>query len=189
MAGARTAIAKGRIFQLVDSRLNSLKEEYLTQLEKGVPLTDIGTSSGIVYSDSVAQHVKQDVFGAWWPNVPLKEELIRSAYMHAMRIALAPLKHQPPDPPKPIVTYWVVGLKDFELMVAESEKQVTVFLITPKHPEVPLPPPPADVTENLWLVAPAARVEEVKALFPQEWKLEAPQDLVTGVRALRLKGY
>jgi hypothetical protein len=189
-SGALTPVSKGRLIQAIDARLKSPRREYLDELEKGsAELVEIGLDTRIVNTPKVEEHVRTEIFGSWWPDVALKPEIIRSAYIQAMRVALAPLDRRPPDPPKPIVTYWVKGMKNFELMVAESEQQVTVFLLTPDHPAHLPPPAPADVQENLWVIAPDARIAELRATFPKDYNLEPPETLGRGVQAQRVRGY
>jgi hypothetical protein len=189
MPGAPTVVSKGRLIQAIDARLSSPRREYLEELEKGLPLLDIGTGAGIVNTPQLEQHVKAEAFGSWWQAFPLRAEIVRCGYIHALRVALAPTKRQPPDPPKPIVTYWVTGLKEFELMVAESKQQVTVFWLTPDPPPRPLPPPPDDVLEDLWVIAPEPRISEIRSYFPENYHIGDAQSLLGEIKAQRVKGY
>lgn len=60
----------------------------------------------------------------WWPTIPNKETIIREGFIKAVELAILASGI-------PVVSYWVVGVSTFEVMVAKSEVQVTVFLLTP----------------------------------------------------------
>jgi len=178
----------------IDQRLRDPKPEYLEELEEGQSLFGIGLDSGIV-TDEQEAHVLGEVFGgsdsprAFWPKLELKQEIVRAGYIQALRIALAPLRRTPPDRSKPIVSYWVVGPEDFEIMVAESAQEVTVFLLTPRFAPPAPPRPPGDIQEDLWVIAPEARIAEIRARFPPAYNLEDPKKLGAGVQSQRVKGY
>src|SRR5262249_17937572 len=146
MGGTLTTVSKGRLIRAIDQRLRVPKQEYLDELQSGQPLLSIGLDSGIV-ADAQQDHVRVEAFGgpdsprAFWPKLQFKEQIGRAGYSQDLQIAVAPLRRNPPDPPKSIVSYWMVGGENFEIMVADSVQEVTVFWVTPRF-SPPTPPAP-----------------------------------------------
>lgn len=185
MPGAKTTVGKGRIVNDADSILGAPTEELLDGLKNAVRLSDRALAVGVI-SPGDKPHVDTDWFGAsWWPDYPAKEEIVKDAYIKAMELSLANAE------PKPVVSYWLYGLERFEAMVAESDHQVTLFIITPSHPPVTLPPPTEALLEKLWIIAKEDRIAEIRDSYPPGYNMDQliEPGFPTGIKRLRVKGY
>ncbi|HZR83416.1 MAG TPA: hypothetical protein VFD92_20140 [Candidatus Binatia bacterium] len=180
-------ITKGRIITNADLNLrhptHALYEglRAIPRMSDRAALPEFG-----VLRESDKPHVDDEFFGKkWWPEIQHKEDIVREGYLKAMKLSLAHAIQ------KPIVSYWITGLPKFEVMVAESDHQITVFLLTPLPPEPQLPPAEKTYDENLWLIAAEERIAELRDAHPAAYemaKLEEPTTTV-GIRCLRAKGF
>ena len=176
-------LTKGITFRSLD-RIIGLGNptEFRKDLASRAKLGDLGIKHGVI-DKSAKTHVEEDAFGgfkilkAWWPGFAKKEEIVREGY------ALAYEKAGEGKKMLPIITYWVTGGNHFEIAVARSDHQVTVFLATP-----PPPPPTKDrkeVDEDIWFVATTDRIEEIASHHRTPPTTGATRS--AGVRWLRVK--
>ena len=146
--------------------------------------------------NSQRPHIDDEVLGsgdeAYWAYHQNKAEIIRGAYIQALEMALGIDRPNPPNPPKPIVSYWIQGLDTFEMIVSETPREVQVFMCTPPDKAAAVPPAPADVDESLWIVAGEPRVDAVRdrmASGNYEIEDKKPIEGAPGAFSQRLKGY
>lgn len=186
---ANVVIKKGKIFRAADANLSKPTGAIRDALDVAAKLSDNGIKTNVM-KESDRDHVENEAFGAgpdaWWNTIANKEKIVKQGYLEAMRISLSEAV------PLPIVTYWVSGPSHFEMVIAKSKYQVTLFFVTPPHTSKGVPNDPANaVVEDLWVVAEKARIDEIKASFPPGYDLDA-LDLPagnSGLRCLQLKGY
>jgi hypothetical protein len=195
---ADVVIKKGRLFSGADADLEVPTQELYDLLKAAGRLSQRGIDAGAL-EESDREHVEVVTLGEelreddekerkpWWPGIRLKEEIVRAGYLEAINISL---KSQIP---LPIVSYWVSGPETFEVVIAQSDHQITVFFITPKHDtrRVPRTQTATARTERLWVVAPKQRIDAIKASFPEGYgmnDLDKPTE-VDEIRCLQLKGY
>lgn len=184
-----STIVKGRILRLIDQRLQHPRTEFLQELESGQGLSGIARSLGYIDAGAGTHHADVEMLGnhdgeSWWPDQQAKAAKIRAAYIQALRLALEY------TPPKPVVTYWIREGPRFETMVADSQREVHVFWLTP---EAPAPAPPAagnEFREDLWLVSTPERIQQIRAPL-QQYQVEEPFELpkANGVQCFRIIGY
>lgn len=180
-----TRIMKGEILRKADEDLESPTAEILDNLLDN-DLWQAGRNRPVLKAGDEA-HVKDDWFGTnWWPNALLKEQVLRTAYAKAIQMALSDAKV------RPVVSLWISGMTEtFEAAVMDSPQQITVVLLTPKHPETELP----DVTEvfpdTVYAVAPASAIDDIRASYQGKYQLEAAEEPIpgNGVKVQRLIGY
>lgn len=179
-----TRIMKGWILRRADEDLVVPSEEILDNLLNN-QLWEAARARDVV-EESDESHVKNDWFGSnWWPNVPLKQEVLRSAYVKAVQLALSGV-------PRPVVSLWICGAEDtFEAAVMDSPSQITVVLITPPHPKAQLPPEAATFPDSVYAVAPAASIEAVRNGYEGKYSLPDAEEPISssGVKVQRLIGY
>jgi hypothetical protein len=189
MGGRLSVIAKGRLLRLVDQNLQAPTADFLDELTRGDAMVDLGLAKQILQPGQEG-HVNDEVFGdatnpkAWWPTADEKEKIVRAGFIRAITVALG---HAPPVP---VECYWVCGVPQFEIIVADCQKQVNVFLLTPE-PGKALSPAKTGVMEDMWAVGTDARCAELRAAIPDNYGPEDPQPIpsLTGVKTLRLWGY
>jgi len=83
----------------------------------------------------------------------------------------------------------VRGLNTFEAMVAESNQQLTVFLLTPEHPPWTLPPATDAFLEKLWVIATSARIDTLKQTYPPTYPIVVEDTNAPSIKCLRVLGY
>jgi hypothetical protein len=189
MGGRLSVVAKGRLLRLVDQNLEAPTQAFLDELTNGTPLVALGLAKQILKQEQVG-HVEDEIFGdtgnakAWWPSAQEKEAIVRAGFIQALTVALG---H---TPPVPIECYWVAGVNNFEIIVADCSKQVNVFLLTP-DPGKALSPAQTGVLEDMWVVAPQARCVALRAAIPNGYGPSDPENIpgVAGIQKLRLWGY
>lgn len=196
-----TFVGKGRFFQLVDEKLRVPTQKGLDELKGGRGLFDLGVEASIIQgSEGDRHHIEVEVLGgdsdndAWWPAIPEKEKILRTAYCHAYEIALA---H---DDPKPIVTLWVRGITNeqqevFEMYVEETELEVHVIWVTSGTKGMGNAP----ATENtyiqrLWKIGTDQNIDQTWARYPTSGEyanFEGPMTIpgFEGIKVLNLPSY
>ena len=180
-------ITKGRIITNSDLNLRHPTHALYEGLRAAPRMSDRAALAEFqVIRESDKDHVDNDFFGKrWFPDVPDKEDIVREGYLKAIKLSLAHAIQ------KPVVSYWITGLPKFEVMVAESEHQITVFLLTPQPPIGKLPPAEKTYDESLWLIAPTERIAEIRDAHPAEYQMAKLQEPTTtpGIGCLQAKGY
>jgi hypothetical protein len=186
---ANVVVKKGKIFRAADDNLAQPTQDLFNQLNAASSLSDNGIATQVI-KETDREHVEKEAFGtdpdSWWSTIPQKQEIVKQGYLEAMKISLAQAE------PLPIVTYWISGPQHFEMVIAKSKYQVTLFFVTPPHTSKGVPRDPASaVVEDLWVIAEKARIDEIKASFPPGYNLDQLDTAVgtTGLRRLQLKGY
>lgn len=176
-------LAKGHTFRALD-RIIATGDvaAFRKDLASGKKLGELAVKHRVIAKKERA-HVDKDAFGgfrtlkAWWPGYAKKQEIVREGY------ALAYEKAHEGKRALPIVTYWVTGANRFEIAVARSDHQVTVFLATPK------PPPPTkaseQIEEDIWFVATSERIKEIAAQHRTRPRTGATGS--AGVRWIRIR--
>lgn len=184
MPGSKMQIVKGKILTRADNDLNAPTQAHLDGLKAAASLSQHGVNRGVLLAGDKA-HVDEEWLGNdWWPTIPDKEAIIREGYIKALELALD-------GAVRPVVSYWVVGVPTFEVMVAQSAQQITVFLMTPTHPPATLPPPEQAIVDGLFVVASTARVEEIRDSFPAGYEMNSliKDSFTAGIKRLQSKGY
>lgn len=187
---ADVVIKKGRLFSAADASLVEPTKELFDLLKAAGSLSDRGIEIGAL-RESDRPHVDGDTLGnaddSWWKDIEHKEEIVKAGYLEAIRISLDL------QIPLPIVSYWVSGPDAFQVVIAQSDHQITLFFITPKHNSRRVPEARSGTAskERLWVVADKAQIDAIKNSFPAGYgmeELDKPTE-VAGVRRLQLKGY
>ena len=168
MGAQPTPVVKSWILRKMDTRFKTLAnqppdEQALETATKGQPSATVeaallhrANQEGFVPTADVLAHVLE-VLQMWWPGVANKAEIIAAGYAFALNAAAGK---------KPIESFWIPNHTDFEIVVAESDQQVTLFLMTPQPMAATSVPAGAGMQENLWLIATDTRVAAIKAMFP-----------------------
>ena len=178
-------ITKGRILTNADKNLRHPTHGLYEGLRSALKMSDNAKVTDVIV-ESDRSHVEDEFFGKkWWPEIPHKEDIVREGYLKAMKLSLAHVTQ------KSVVTYWIAGVPKFEVMVAESDHQITLFLLTPKPPEGQLPAAEHSYPENLWVVATEDRIAEIRDSYPAEYGMGALEESTTtrGIKCLQAKGY
>lgn len=199
--GGDALITKGRFFNAVDAHLRSPNANHLRDLRSTSTLFQIGLDTRIaLVSDGT--HIQRNILGnsesdpeCWWPELPDKEEILRSAYIHAVELSLAHAAATH-GPPLPIESLWIWGTEwIFEVIVSKSQSQITLVLITPKPP-VPRAHPPVEHTfmEDVWVVSSEARLDQIIADHEPSHQKRLTKESIPGssaayIKKLRLLGY
>lgn len=178
-------LSKGNIFRKIDKYMSNPQQHFISDLTGTNKLDELGESRGILEGKDQLAHTSRELLGnegdpvAWFPDAPHKTEIIQQGYVKAMQLALA---H---EQPKPVVTYWVNGLKNFEVMVGESDAQVTVFLLTPEPPPAKLNTRP-HVDDDLWLISDDKRLAAIQEEYIPEERPKA-ETVAEGVSCMRIR--
>jgi hypothetical protein len=188
MSEVQRYIGKGGTLRSIDDRLMKPTQRHLHELLEHPTLMDVAKLSGI-FDESGRHHVEAEglggrgVEGAFWPEYERKEAIVRAGFIKALRRALTS------EPPKPIVSYWISGVPTFEVVVAESRQQVTLFFLSPIWKGGP--PPPARLDEDIWVIGSNDRIEDLQAQYPEGSNLEPAESVkvADGVKVQRLRGW
>lgn len=178
-------LSKGNIFRRIDKYMSNPRQHFIDDLKNASEIASLGESRGILEGADQMAHASREALGdegdpvAWFPKEPHKTEIIIQGYVKATELALQS------DPAKPVVTYWVNGLRHFEIMVAESEKQVTVFLLTPEPPPAKLNTRP-HVDDDLWLISSDERLAAIQEDYIPEERPKA-EPVADGVSCMRIR--
>ncbi len=178
-------LSKGNIFRKIDRYMSNPQQHFIDDLKKTGQLHELGEQRGILEGQEQLDHTSRELFGgaddrvAWFPDAPHKHEIIQQGYVKATELALQS------DPPKPVVTYWVNGLSNFEVMVGQSDAQVTVFLLTPEPPPAKLNTRP-HVDDDLWLISSDARLAAIQEEYIPEERPKA-EAVADGVSCMRIR--
>jgi hypothetical protein len=171
-----STIAKGRLLRATDDYLaqppagKTLKQFYqdrLAELQSASALSDLAVANNVM-AQTDKPHADNDFLGnAWWPAKQDKEKILREAFIKAYKEATKGTDA------KPIELFWVVAGDSFEGVVVDGDRQVSIFVLTPKPPSATMT---GLVDDRMWLVAPSARVDQVKQLYsdPSAVKIETP---------------
>jgi len=182
-------LTKGSIFRGLDKFLARPQQHFLDDLRNpaNARLDELGESRGLLEGQKQKDHTAKEWFGdggeqaAWWPKNPLKQEVIRQGYIKATELSLAN------DPAKPIVTYWINGGEHFETVVAESDQEITMFLLTPP------PPGPAKtntlehVDERIWLISSDQRLAAIQEEYLPQDRPKAVATDTAGISCMQLR--
>lgn len=189
MATGVATIVKAKLIRLIDARLQKPTEELQRELFEIPALSDVARQAGLL-SVTTEHHINIEALGperegAWWGEQSHKDGIVRAGYRKAFALALQSC------PPKPIVTYWIREVPRFEVVVAETPREVHVFWLTPEAPPPTPPPHGSEFNEDMWLVATDQRIDEVKSLLPADYYVDPLEEFkdIDGVQIMRLVGY
>lgn len=171
-----STIAKGRLLRATDDYLakpptgKTLKQFYqerLAELQTASALSDLAIANNVLPAAD-KPHADNDFLGnAWWPTKQDKEKILRETFIKAYQEATKGTDA------KPIELFWVVAGDSFEGVVVDGDRQVSIFVLTPKPPSATMT---GLVDDRMWLVALSARVDQVKQLYsnPNDVKVDTP---------------
>ncbi len=169
----------------------------VTVLERLVRGDDYGTV--IVDEKFMTQPHLDRVISQWfleappgyWPHHELKAGIVAGGHRKALELSLNLPSVGPSTPEqveakkneigdnasygKPIVSYWLCAGSHFQSVVAESDQQITLLLLTPSFPNNVLPDKPVTKHENIWLVSNARDAQ--KLIQAASFKGEGNEDL------------
>ncbi len=182
-------LSKGSIFRKLDKYMSNPQQNFVDELRipANFNLDKLGESRGLLEGQAQRDHTSKEWFGsedqaaAWWPKNAQKQDIIRQGYIKATELAVAS------EPSKPVVTYWVNGLENFEVMVAESDAQVTVFLMTPAPPEMAKSNTLPHVDERLWLISTDERLAAIQEDYIAEERPKAVETDSDGVFCMQMR--
>lgn len=106
-----------------------------------IGIVDPSDSETIEHLD---QHWLGDDRRGWWPHIPNKGEILRQALIRLIESAR--------DRRLPVAIYWICAGHQFQCVFAESEKQATLFVLTPPIPNATYQPA-STVEESMWVIA------------------------------------
>lgn len=142
-------VAKGNMLRMMDSlsRKPSVMAAAMEALEKepAVSITELGARFGYVEGDDQQRHVDEhwlDAEAGWFPGHAEVDSVLREGFIKAAEIALA---HD-----LPVDSYWVAGGDQVQVVITQSDEQVTMLLLTPP-PEKPRYEGPLPVEERIWV--------------------------------------
>jgi hypothetical protein len=94
------------------------------------PLMEIADSLSLLPDEGEKAHLKKDWYGgeqdSWWPEYEV-EKIIRDGYV---RLLTAVKQHK-----LPVEAFWIDDTNEFKVDIHVGKRQITMFLITPPHPE------------------------------------------------------
>lgn len=182
-------LSKGSIFRKLDKYMSNPQQNFVDELRipSNFNLDKLGESRGLLEGQGQLDHTSKEWFGqeneaaAWWPKNAQKQDIIRQGYIKATELAVAA------EPSKPVVTYWVNGLDNFEVMVAESDAQVTVFLMTPAPPEMAKHNTLPHVDEKLWMISSNERLAAIQEDYVADERPKAVATDSDGVSCMQMR--
>ena len=200
-------ISKGGVLEQTDEVLRdrTTYRPRLEELKAHGNLLGLASDTGAVRSESDRHHAAVEGLGgaktpgAWWPGVARKDEIVRQGFIRAYEAALADDENI-----KPISVYWLRVLPEqtsrvrsrrpgraigkhepFEVIVTRTEYQVTLFLVTPVPPSLPVR---AGKPEDIWVVASTPHIDRIVRGYadPAEAS-ESAVDLGNGVSVFQVR--
>ena len=169
-------VSKGPIWRKTEALfVNAVKRA--TVLKRGLqgdPFHQIGIEEGFLTPaevDLASRTWFADEPPGFWPNYENKLAILTEGIRKALELSLD--FHFDPDRPstqtevdakiieiagnqnygKPVVTFWICAGHHFQCVVAESDQQVTLLILTPSFPDNVVPEKPMTQHQKLWLVS------------------------------------
>ena len=133
MPPSMTQITKGPIIERLEDLMNDAtkRQEVLIDLEGQTPLADLAAKYGVAQTQREADHLRNEWFGAWWPEaqagVGAVDQIVRAGLATALREAISRDVR--------VDIYWVFRPSERESVdaaVCWSDDQVTLLVQTPK---------------------------------------------------------
>jgi hypothetical protein len=122
--GGLGAALSGEKLKLVSKQLRALAKQNLPTQALSEELIKLAKSLGILRSEAEAAHLENDWFARYFGDQPVAALYLEGFRIATQRAALGDL---------PIEVYWAASPdKNLVLAVAESKRQVTVVVFTPK---------------------------------------------------------
>ena len=195
MSGTRTIISKGRIIRAADANLATPTQGLLDLLKNEASMSQRALDEGVIAA-SDKPHVDDHWFGGDWWGMPNKQEIMKEAYIKALEFSIK-------RGGIPVVSYWVslpscpvagggapTPAPYFECMVAVTDNQVDLFIVTPWHKNSGFPPASQAATDLLWIIAPTARVQQLFDEFPPSYPRPPIEDTNhNGIKSWQIPGY
>jgi len=196
MPGLVSSVGKGNNFAELDRWLQEPTQDKLDLL-RGGDLHSVASQGGLLGDEAGRHHVEDEALGdsadrgSWWPDVPHKAAILRSALIRALEIALAGKVR------KSVRTYWVRGMNGrMEAYILEHDHDIVVLWMTPDVPEgLERVPPAGDNQERTEDITAIAENERIRGYVRQfdglGYQVPEPED-PTGegvVLAWRVIGY
>lgn len=207
MPGRLSTVTRGRFIHGTDKGLKRPTERLLRGFEDAElsALAKLGKTTGTV-PDGEEAHADAEFLGdipphaffppdARIPDSRGKRAILLSAYIQALRVALyanpddAPAMRRKRAKALPVVSYWIPGVRNYEMYVAlsASSKEVHVLILTP-DPGKPPKTAAYGWDENMWAIATDARIEELRKLIPVGYQPPAAF-AIKGAKCQKLKSY
>lgn len=217
--GVLTNVVKGVMLANADERLRQRTDkgetaddyrkrlkELSTWFEQGKAhhehaktMTTEGKDQLVATSPGHVIHAKDEFFGdgaqAYFPSMlgDTEDEIVRGGYMKAIELALAA------NPPKPIVSYWIInglGPSDaeaFQVFVSDTPLQVHVLISTPlpandrrKAPD----DPNRALVENMFVVNRTQGIDLIVSRYGSGYPIHRKAvPGTTGIECLQVVGY
>ncbi len=180
---------KGRVMGAIDDALNignrGDMENILALIEAQSDLLILKRDLWEDSDQAMIDHISIEVLGdagsgngnlePWWPDIPHKAEILRQAYIKAIRLSLEASGGRP----KPIRSMWIHGIetpakvdpltpkmpRNFEVCIEVSDWQVTVLWLTPPPLTRTKLPNTEEGPDPLHLCCPDNRVEAMRAVW------------------------
>jgi hypothetical protein len=195
MSGTRSIISKGRIVRAADANLETPTQDLLNKLVAESSMSKRALEEGVIKVGD-KPHVDNHWVGTVWWSQPNKQEIMKEAYIKALQLSIQ-------KGGVPVVSYWV-SIPDapgtdggpptpspyFECMVAATDAQISLFIVTPWHKNSSFPPAANAQTEDLWIIAPTERVTKLRDEFPVNYPRPPVEDTNhPGIKSWQIVGY